>query len=356
MKTKNSKGEYLKYLSFKGQGQQRYLRDRSLGEGYSKDEIMTRILEKDKGVYKISINEVLFKQKNENGHWEINKVDGKIRTRIPRNIKSTSGLLYWDIDENQCKKYEMLNQNKTLSIHFDDSMKINVYDAVGKLVTIMSAEELFSYYDDQSKSDLIQGQKLSEISTTSLSRAYPWGIRLQRIMQQEHSYNTKALVKAINTLSYEGVETRSDLRNKIADLQCQADEIPTKLEPIHTVTKDMQYILKNLRVYQENEKVYSGYLAKHKKEAFYDTFKNEIDSFLIAEKVLDERNIEPTSNVSEIEQRIEQAEQERIQIESELIELRDRLHALQYTNEVIEDVLESRETTYEIIQEKYQEK
>lgn len=329
VKTKNKNGEYIDELSYKGNGSSIYIKDRTLGQEYSQTAIMRRINEK-KVEYgenrRITVNnKKLMVWENQN----------EIFTKLPGVRRS-----YFKLDKEEFQ-IKTIHGGKTTEIIIPPNIELPIYNEDGIQVKSMNSNDIFKIYDrvEMRRLAFIQKQRLNNV--TSVARTIPFGLdaRIKYYIRNHHVSNVKALAATINTLQREGINTRKEISNTLANLNIKQYELQEKLDALKPKLKNNETALKYLVIYNE--------IKEQLKDSPEDTIEELTDSMYAAASMLAPLGVDEDTDIAELQNQVIEDSLIVENLQSELKEVKQRVRNLEHSQQRVNEIYDEPKIVYE---------
>lgn len=349
IKTKTKSGEWLKNIAYRGNGAKRFIREDTLGEGYTRKEIITRINERNKaakikkelatgnGYQVITINIATLVQYHEGN---------EIFTRLPGMYDK-----YFIFDKSKIR-FEYLHNGKTIKLYIPKNMDMPIYNKNKILISHMNSNDLFNYYNDVQQK-LKDMQKLSSITNCNKQISFGIDRRIKLMMKQTPQFKAQTLVNVINNSIMEGIHVLSDYDKKISYYQSIINSLNNTELSLKNKIQECRDLLKYVDVRDKYEEVYRTYINKNKNTEFYYKFKTEIDSYEVAVNELDKVNLNYATDfvVNSLEEIINKNQALVYDNNNKIAELEEKMEKLNYDKTVSTSILVTKANVADIERE-----
>ena len=327
-----------KHLAFRLEGQQRFVRGKTLGENYTKEEILQRIGPGALRDYKeITINEKLILQKSENGYF----------TKVPNTEK------YIWFDKSHCA-WTSSNQ-KTLHVNIHQE-HYNFLDQDGNILETISSEKIHEYYDNPAqKREEQQGKELDqrakEPEKSGSLKAFkdgskaavtlPLAKKVTYLARKQQIAATKEMAAALILLRRESIKKVSDFDTKIDSLKEQCQIIKDDMKRLDTKNAQYKEAAKYLLSYNKYLPIKQQYeeQSRFEKKAFYSRYQSELLAFDHAAKHLERLGLNTNVDPAKVVELVRGQTEKTRELHSKFKETESRIEGLRKARHLVASII-----------------
>ena len=330
-----------KHIAFKLEGQQRFVRGKTIGENYTKDQILNRMGQRTLSSYKeITINEKLLLDETERAYF----------TRIPHTKK-----YIWFAKE-QCNWTS--SQHKTLHVNISTEQQYDLLDKDDNFLETITGEEIHKYYDDVAKKREEQPtgepeQKAKEPEKSCAVKTIKGSIttakkvpvfldkRVAYISRKQQIAVTKEMAAMLVLIRRESIRKVSDFDVRIDSLKEQCQIIKGDIK--HLDSKNSQYkeAAKYLVSYNKYLPIKQqwGQQSMLKKKSFYSRYESELLAFDHAAKQLEKLGVNTNVDHEKVVELVRQQTEKATELYSEFKKTESRIDELKKSRVIIEGII-----------------
>ena len=325
-----------KHLAFKAPGQERFCRGKTLGDKYTKDEIINCIdtnldLNINTETKTVTIDKVLIKKVLSNGFI----------TRVP----GSNNLLYLSTDDANWKV-----KDKTIEATLKVNQSYYFCNLHGMKVATVSYADIASKYDKQSIKRFVGNFDI----TGERSRPLCIDFAVNKIAER---YNRKeSLHKIADSLIYarrENIKYFSDFNSKKTEIKSMISNIKKEIKTAEGMIDNLKVQCKVLTTYEKYLPISEGLTKAWNKGKYKNKYSVELSAFEYSKNQLDNKGINPDKiSVQLLVTDIKMAESEISKLVNYLNTTEEKLQKIADTEVIIKSVLQEKqnEKTYKVEQ------
>jgi len=332
-----------KHIAFRLEGQQRFVRGKTIGENYSKKQILNRIGQHALSSYKeITINEKLITDQTERAYF----------TRIPHTQK------YIWFDKEQCDWTSA--QQKTLHINISTGQQYNFVDKDGNLLETIIGEEIHKYFnnvtfvkkrEEQLTAKPEQKAGKSERSgaiktikgSITVAKKVPVSLdkRVSYISRKQQIAVTKEMAAMLVLLRRESIRKVSDFDVRIDSLKEQCQIIKGDIKKLETKNTQYKEVAKYLLSYNKYLPIKQqwGQQSMFKKKSFYRRYESELLAFDHAAKQLERLGVNTNVDHEKVVELVRQQTEKVTELYSEFKKTESRINELKKSRVMVEGII-----------------
>ena len=334
-----------KHIAFRLDGQQRFVRGKTIGGDYSKEQILNRIGQRALSSYKeITINEKLILDETEKAYF----------TRIPQTQK------YVWFDKEQCDWTS--SQHKTLHVNISTEQQYNFVDKDGNFLEAITGEEIYKFYDHATKKreeqltkEMEQKAGKSERSgviktikgSITAAKKVPVSLdkRVSYISRKQQIADTKEMAAMLVLLRRESIRNVNDFDVRIDNLKEQCQVIKGDIKKLETKNSQYKEAAKYLFSYNKYLPIKQqwGQQSMFKKKYFYRKYESELLAFDHAAKQLERLGVNTNVDHEKVVELVRQQTEKATELYSEFKRTESRIDELKKSRVMVEGIIKPKQ-------------
>lgn len=341
MKKANVEIKEGKHIAFRLEGQQRFVRGKTIGENYTKEQILNRMGERAKTSYKeITINEKLILDETEKAYF----------TRLPNTKK------YIWFDKEQCAWTSA--EHKTLHVNISTEQPYNFVDKDGNFLETITGEKIHEYYDNAAKKRKEQPtgepeqkagdpEKFSAVKTIkgSITAAkkvpFPLDKKVAYLSRKQQISATKEMAATLVLLRRESIAKVSDFDVRIDSLKEQCQIIKGDIKQLDSKNSQYKEAAKYLVSYNNYLPIKQQYeqQSMFKKRNFYSRYESELLAFDHADKQLEKLGVNTNVDTDKVVELVRQQTEKTTELHSKFKQTENRIDELKKARGIVEGII-----------------